>query len=344
MEWHFKHIAPRFAIILLTVFMSAFVYKKVFWLPELKNQGPMLFNLLEYQWHNDVLYFGESSNYWVSPDDQDKRTISDMINDSISGMRLSGLQVPAYHAGMFLPVINQIDPNSRVKSIVVTMNLRSFDKPWIFSTQEGALLRTKCFYYNHHPLYNRLCATLGFYSNPDADAQDKKMLDCFQNDSINVIFPLVWKTVNSWKDNVVYLNDDGSTNEDKQGLAHHYVKAYAFSIDTSTNPRIKDFDQIVNICKSKGIKLYLNILSENLNWADSLVGPDLVKVMKFNRDILLHRYSQKGAIIIDNLDAVPAECFGEKNWTTEHYNQFGRMIIARNVANVLMLNAIKPAI
>lgn len=339
MKMSISHIAPRLLVILMTVMASAWVYKKVYWVPELKDQGPMLYNLLEYQWHNDVLYFGESSNYWVSSEDNDKRTISDMINDSIEGMRLSGLQVPAYHAGMFLPVIKLIEPGSRVKSIVVTMNLRSFDKPWIYSTQEGALLRTKCFYYDKHPLYNRLCATLGYYSNPSAEEQDEKMLYCFEHDSIKVDFPLKWQTVNSWKDHVLYYKPDSSTDEEKQSLAHHYVKAYAFSIDTINNPRIKDFDAIVQVCKAKGIKLYFNLLSENVAWADSLVGPDLARVMRYNRDLLVNRYSSMGVTVIDNLELVPAQNFGEKTWTTEHYDQYGRLMVARKVAKVLMKDA-----
>lgn len=335
MQWSFKHIAPRVLAITATVFVSSWLYNKVFWIPELKDQGPMLYNLIEYQNHNDVLYFGESSNYWVAPEDTDKRTISDMINDSLFGARLSGIQVPAYHAGMFLPVIKHINPNSRVKHIVVTMNLRSFDKPWIFSTQEGALLRTRCFYYSTPPLYNRLCATLGYYDNPAPEYQDQKMLDAFEHDQIKANFPLAFSTVNTWKNSIIYLNPDGSTNEEKQGLAHHYVKAYAFSIDTLNNPRIRDFDEIVTVCKSKNINVYFNLLSENTQWADSLVGKELSDLMRYNRDMLVERYTRKGAVVIDNLEAVPGKHFGEKNWTTEHYDQTGRAIIAKNVCKAL---------
>jgi hypothetical protein len=164
------------------------------------------------------------------------------------------------------------------------------------------------------------------------------MLHAFEHDSIKVNFPLKWYTINSWKDNVLYTKPDGSTDEEKQALAHHYVKAYAFSIETLNNPRIKDFDEIVRVCKSKGIKLYFNLLSENLQWADSLVGQDLVKVMQYNRDVLVRRYTAMGATVIDNLELVPAESFGEKNWTTEHYDQKGRWLIAGKVAGVLMKN------
>jgi hypothetical protein len=41
------------------------------------------------------------------------------------------------------------------------------------------------------------------------------------------------------------------------------------------------------------------------------------------------------------LEKVPGDYFGEKDWTTEHYNQFGRLIVANNVARVLMADFIK---
>ena len=338
MEVNIKHISFKVLALALTVSISAFVYKKIYWVPELKDQGPMLFNLLEFEWHNDVLYLGESSNYWIAPEDQDKRTISDMINDSLPGFRLSGMQVPAYHAGMFLPIVNMIDPTSRVKHLVVTMNLRSFDKPWILSTQEGALLRAKCFYYNSNPIYNRMCAALGYYENPSAESQDKKMLEAFEFDTLKVDFPLQFKTIKRWCEQEKFPLPQGGEDFPKRELADHYIKAYAFQIDTNTNPRIKDFDAIVKVCKQKNIKLYFNLMAENIEWADSLVGKELVYFMKANRDLLLARYSSMGVVMVDNLESVPGGYFGEKNWTTEHYNQFGRLIVARNVANSLKKN------
>ena len=319
----------KLSLIAMTIVLSAMVYKAVYWEAELKDQGHMLFNVLEFQWHNDALYIGESSNYWTSPNDSDKRSISDMINAQLLKGRLSGTQVPAYHAGMFLPVIKHIDPNSRVKHLVVTMNLRSFGQAWIYSTQEAALMRSKCFYGDHHPLLNRMAAALGYYEQPSASSQEEKMLTAFEHDPIISKVALPYKTINTWKDHIVY--DDPA----KQALAHHYVKAYAFSIDTLNNPRVADFDAIVDVCKTKGIHLYFNIMSENTAWADSLVGPALSGLMSENVSKLIQRYSAKGVIMINNLSLVPAAYFGEKDWTTEHYDQNGRQIIARHVAATL---------
>lgn len=338
MKLTFKYILPRILVLMVTVCVSSMVYKKVYMEPELKEQGPLKFNLLEFQWHNDVLYFGESSNIWTDPADTDKRNISDMINDSLTGMRLSGIQHSAYHAGMFLPVIASVDPRSRVKHLVVTMNLRSFDQAWIYSGLEGNLRRTACFYQLTDPMYNRLCATLGFYEHKDPEKQNAAMLKAFKEDTIKVPFKLKWLTIDQWKDNIVYHLSDGKTDEEKQALAHHYVKAYAFSIDTLNNPRIHDFDRIVNECQTKGIKLYFNILSENTRYADSLVGPELTRLMRYNRDLLVRRYAAKGAIVIDNLETVDAMDFSEKNWTTEHYNQRGRARVAAKVRKAIEKN------
>ncbi len=332
------HFALKGFAVLITIIISAFVYKKIYWVPELKDQGHMLFNLLEFEWHNDALYIGESSNYWIAPEDEDKRTISDMVNDSLEGCRLSGMQVPAYHAGMFLPIITYIDKASRVKHLIVTMNLRSFGQPWIFSTQESALLRSKCFYYNTNPLYNRMCATLGYYEQPSAEDQDQKMLYAFEFDTLKANFTLPFPTIKRWCEQEKFPLPGGGEDFPKRVLADHYIKAYAFQIDTSKNPRIKDFDAIVKVCKEKNIKLYFNILGENIEWADSLVGKELVYFMKANRDLLVNRYSNMGVQMIDNLESVPGKHFGEKTWTTEHYDQYGRMIVARKIRDILMKN------
>jgi hypothetical protein len=76
-------------------------------------------------------------------------------------------------------------------------------------------------------------------------------------------------------------------------------------------------------------------MAENVRFADSLVGKDLVFLMRRNRDFLVNRYHRDNCKVIDNLELVPANEFIDQNWTTEHYKFHGRMLIARNLANVL---------
>jgi hypothetical protein len=87
-------------------------------------------------------------------------------------------------------------------------------------------------------------------------------------------------------------------------------------------------------------------MAENVQYADSLVGKDLVFLMKENRDFLVNRYQKNNCKVIDNLEAIPGRWFIDQKWTTEHYLCKGRMQIAKHIADTLkidFMNEYKPA-
>jgi hypothetical protein len=127
-------------------------------------------------------------------------------------------------------------------------------------------------------------------------------------------------------------NSEGKVDEILTALACNYIKTYGFQIDEATNQRISDFDKIVALAKERNWKLVFNLMSENVERAQELVGDDLVYLMKQNRDLLVNRYHKNGVIVVDNLEYVPDEEYIDRNWTTEHYAENGRRIIAKNVA------------
>ena len=118
-------------------------------------------------------------------------------------------------------------------------------------------------------------------------------------------------------------------------MSTRYIKTYGFQINTETNPRIKDFDEIVAVAKQKKLNIVFNLLAENVAYADSLVGKDLVFLMQQNKQLLIDRYTQKGALVVDNFEVVLGKDFIDQRWTTEHYKERGRRAIAKNVAEAL---------
>lgn len=76
-------------------------------------------------------------------------------------------------------------------------------------------------------------------------------------------------------------------------------------------------------------------MAENSEYADSLVGKELVFLMSQNRDYLVKRYTKGNCVVVDNLGLVSGRDFIDQNWTTEHYNYKGRMAIAKNLAEHL---------
>lgn len=149
---------------------------------------------------------------------------------------------------------------------------------------------------------------------------------------IQAPFPLKYSTVKEWD---TYLYHHPTYTAAQKDLACHNVKAFGFNIDTIANVRIKDFDEITELCKEKRMKLYFVIMPENTMYADSLVGKELVSLMEINKNILVNRYTRKGVTVIDNLKFVEGKDYIEQHHVSEHYNQKGRMKIAENIAKVL---------
>jgi hypothetical protein len=123
-------------------------------------------------------------------------------------------------------------------------------------------------------------------------------------------------------------------------LACHYIKNFAFKIDPKTNQRIKDFDEIVEIAKKRHIKIVFNLLAENMEEANKLVGKELIYLMENNRKFLINRYHRNGNLVVDNLYAIQDNHFVDRNWPTEHYTRAGKLIIAKNIQKVLISKGI----
>ena len=68
-----------------------------------------------------------------------------------------------------------------------------------------------------------------------------------------------------------------------------------------------------------------------MEYADSLVGRELVNLMMENKNFLVERYSAMGVSVVDNFTNVAGKDYIDQDWTTEHYNQTGRFIIAQNL-------------
>ena len=111
------------------------------------------------------------------------------------------------------------------------------------------------------------------------------------------------------------------------------IKGFAFQIDLENNPRIRDFDNIVALAQSRGWNLVFNLLPENFEKADELLGPRLADMMAENCELLKARYGGlEGVSLVDNSHIAPNAHFRDQDWTTEHYTEPTRRKIAENVA------------
>ncbi|MCF6364848.1 MAG: hypothetical protein L3J35_01470 [Bacteroidales bacterium] len=330
-----KKILFRIFIIIIFLVISNLIYSYFFLESDIQKHSKIIREIREVQDSCQIVYFGESSNATVSSGDINKSSISKFISEYFPDLKFGTVDRGAVHSGIYKVYLQLLPEKSQVETIIITLNLRSFNAQWIFSELETSLQKSVVLLKKYPPLYNRFRLSFKDYDLKTKDERNKQFKRKWKKDKIDFPYEFPYKNVIEWdKDmfNNGVLNPDGSRNQELTELACHYIKAYAFTIDTLKNPRIKDFDEIVGLAKKRNWNIVFNLLSENTEKANELVGKDLVFLIRKNRDILVSRYTKKGVIVVDNLELVPNEEFIDQNWTTEHYAEKGRRAVAGNVA------------
>jgi hypothetical protein len=334
----YKKLFIKIGLYLLLILALNFIYCVTVFDKLFEEKCQEIVKLREEQKGTDIFYFGESSNITYHPDDSIKASISEITNMFYPNLKITNINKYATHAGIYkhwLTEINLIE--NKPKAIVVTLNLRSFDASWIHSKLETPLQEALVLIKPYPKIINKFLISLQNFDNKTEAEREQEVQKEWKTILLDFPYSFKYKTVNEWDvamANGGYLKPDGTWDMDKIELACHYIKGYAFNIK-ETNPRVKDFDEIYDWCNKNKINLYLNLMAENIHYADSLVGKDLVLLMKQNRDYLVNRYAKNNCTVIDNLECVNGRDYIDQKWTTEHYKYKGRMIIAKNLAQSL---------
>jgi hypothetical protein len=323
-----KKITPRIILIAIIVVISNFIYKATSYEADLEGSANVLGKFEDAESQADVLYFSSSPNATYHDQlDSDFRSISQMVDDSID-LKVMSVDTGAIHAGVFKNLIQMIPSNSKVKRVVVHLNYRSFGQGWIQSELENAIQKEMVFYNNYPAILNRYLQGLNAYDAVSSKERERIMLESWEKEPLPFEPPRntvkTWCAVEKW----------GDWTNPKRQLADHYIKNFAFTL-SEDNQRLKDYDEIVEICKSKNIELYFVILPENLEEGEALVDAGLIDLMKDNKDQLKKRYEDKGVTVIDDFDLLKDEDFLERNFPSEHYFEDGRKEIAKSIIKVL---------
>ncbi len=333
-----KKIIIKILILVIVLTGLNFIYNLTQYKHDLKDRCKEIVDIKEKQDSTDIFYFAESSNLTVRDEDSIKNSISEITGFFYPSLKITSIDKPATHAGIYKVWLKSINVNlNKPKAIIVTLNMRSFDAAWIHSKLETQLQESVVLVQPYPNIFNRFLLSLQAFDNKTEEQREQEMLDDWKNVQLVFPFDFKYKTVRDWDVSYGQYGWDlpeGDPKKNKILLTCHYIKGYAFNLNEN-NPRIKDFDEIAKWCHQNKINLYLNLLAENIEYADSLVGKELVFLMKQNRDYLVKRYSKNNCVVVDNLDNVNGLEFIDQTWTTEHYGYRGRMIIGRNLADSL---------
>lgn len=333
-----KNTALRLASLLVLLFGMNLLYTKLFFEKDLQKYSPIINLVREVPLDARIIYLGESSNNSFRKDDLDKRKISDFIADYYPDLVMKDLTKPAAHSGIFKVLLAHIPDESEVETVVVTLTLRSFNAQWIHSPLETSLQKSLVLLKPFPPLANRFLLSFKAYDIKTKEERGRDFVKQWEQDKLHFPYKFPHENVRQWdrwmsKEGI--RNQAGEIDRAQTELACHYIKGYGFQIDTLRNPRIADFDVIVELAREREWNLVFNLMAENVEKAEELVGDDLLFLMNQNRELLLSYYQARGVTVVDNLSSVEDEQFTDQDWTTEHYGEKGRKTVAKAVASAL---------
>lgn len=331
-------ILSKLALLVALLTLMNFVYVRFFFEKDLQKQSKVINKVRAIPMDTDILYMGESSNTTFSKYDFDKRSISGMLQDYFPSLKIHDITKPASHAGIYTILLDNLPEATEIKTVIVTLNLRSFNADWIYSKLETSLQKSMVLLRDYPPLVNRFQLSFKDYDIKIKKQRTAQIREKWAEDKFSFPYSFPYNNVIEWDYAMAtkgVKNHKGEIDYKATELACHFIKSYAFQIDTSHNIRIKEFDKLIALSKKRGWDLVMNLMAENTEKAEKLVGDDLLYLMNENRKILIAYFNHKGIKVVDNLNAVADKQFIDQNWTTEHYAEIGRRIIANNMATEL---------
>lgn len=334
-----KKLLYRIPIVILVLVALNWLYVRFFYEKDLRTHS----EIIELSWQAaadscEIIYLGESSNKTFSWDDADRRKISNFVWDCFPGIRCGDLTKEASHAEVYYYMLKNLPEGNQVKTVVVTMNLRSFSFDWIYSDLETPIQKYLVLMKGYPPLMKRFLLAFKAYPIKSAKEWGGIRREHLYHDALDFPYDFPYDNAHDWdvaRNLLGCVDRNGENSQALSELACHYVKTYAFTIKDD-NPRLKDFDNIVKLAQQRGWNLVFNLMAENVDRANELVGEDLIFLIKRNRDYLVDRYGDlENVQLVDNISSVRDSLFIDRNWTTEHYMEYGRKTIAQNVARAL---------
>lgn len=276
----------------------------------------------------ELVYTSASSNF-SQKTTEDKGKLSQYIGQFYPSLAMEAFNIPATHVGTHYKLLQSIPKENHVQTMICAVNLRSFGADWRHSELETALNKSLVMSPNRPVLLNRLLVSLNAYDNKSQEERAEQRMAEWSELTLPYEAPMNsvsnWCAVEKW----------GDWSNPKRQLADQFIKQYAFVVDDN-NQRIKDLDKIVELAAERNWNLVLSILPENIDKADSLVGPKLINLMYSNSEWIKHRYEHLDHVkVLNNIAILSSQHFTDKDFPTEHYDEQGRKLIASYVAFAL---------
>jgi hypothetical protein len=324
-----KKIATKSLILAIALIAMNYAYKYTFLENDLEEYSGVN-QKIKIAKDAEILYLGDCSDSYFGENNKGEKGISQLLDSLLPNKKVATISETVFHAGMYNAILQQVPKNSKINTVIVTMNLRSFSAQVMNTYINNSINQRLIMLDDNYPtLLNRFFLTFKKAKHYTGEEYVNMKVKTWKETKFTHQNILKHQTMYDWKsayENGKYNSLD--SNQTTKGAAH--IANYAFQINTATNPRINDFDNIVKLTEKRNWKLIFHLLPENISESKKLVGEDLTNLINYNRKLLHKRYSTNNVQLIDNMELLNNSTFIE-NLPNSHYHYNGRRQMAGKI-------------
>lgn len=261
---------------------------------------------------------GDSVAERISNADQDKRTLSEMIeNNSPPGERILCISHSAYNMRMYEYFVRCFSILKNVpKAIIIPINIRSFSPQWYLQPE--------------WQFEEEIRIIEDFLGEGNLKLNFKNKIDLINTP---IYYPLT--SLNSVEQFQQIINTKSTEkkvvlNRKRVIFTYHYT----YKLDPN-HELLKRMTNIVNLVRGHDIKLFFYVTPINYQTGSNLIGEQFTQINYSNLLLIketLQNEDYKGIHFENYLELLSKEHFFNVDTATEHLNQMGRKQLASTIS------------
>jgi hypothetical protein len=277
----------------------------------------------------DVIFFCDSTNFAYSKQDNDKRTISQMLQGMIPERKILTIDHGAFGMDMYLAFCKYIcRANNRPNVVIIPVNMRSFSPGW---DQRPDWQFEQERFFLEHPLIRSFYKPLAVFkviSTNEISVEQYNKTSVYCGDK-------VIGTVREFD----FRSDDPNSITDEK-IRKKFIFNYMYPL-TPDHRKLQSMMQVVNVLNSIDVKVVFYITPLDIEEGRKYLSDVFNDRVRANVELVKALLREQNIEPLDLSQNLPSEHFSWTVYPNEHLDQAGRLYVANHLAEALRNNTIR---
>jgi len=271
----------------------------------------------------DVIYFGDSSDTNYSNEDLDKRSISQMLKDTLTNYSIVNISHPAYNADIFLEFCKYtVKQKYYPKFVIIPINMRSFSPSWDRSPvyqfeKEKTILENKLLFM--------------FFKTIEAfDKNNKRFNEITQSEFENTEVFNGDKAAGIVKD----FDKHEFRHYSEENMKNSILYFYMFSLKND-HRKLKSLAEMKKILLENNIKPVFYITPIDYETGERYFPGEFSERLKNNVEAIKSVLEENNFKVLNLSMDLKTNFFAWEKYPNEHLNEKGRKYVAEKIGEMI---------